>query len=692
MPKNLVQEYTPIIKDINKNSTDLFRNIREHSFVIPLYQRDYNWGDEQIERLFTDFINSFENNKHYLGSIIYIENDKRYEIIDGQQRITSCYLMLLALLCLGLKFANEFYQENGNQDLFYTCKSKFKLFKTALKDKIKYEYRKQQQSYENLMNVGIVEVFEDLHLKQKQIDSIQSINDKLDNFIEKLKLENKGNFTSNFLKLYTLFEERFRDKKNEFNSLLEKCFSDEIYSCIFVEISDIKHSMSVFKAINTTGVKLTSADLIRAYLINIDYKRNSKDYIEITQSIEKRLKEHFKNKSNEKYCEFWLFFIKAILIRNNAIRERNEYQINNDKLTISSANPQKIQVYEDFKKVDYYLGETESYFLNNDCKDLIERYFDYYLLLRKGYSSHNNGGEDEFYKKLKLKDKEAKLFNLITSMTNLGASPLDTFIPDLFVLFERIDDRRIIQDVEKISTKVFLKTMHLLWSFVVRVKVNERYYGASKITNVKINFAKASEENMYSTLYNAINSNDKDNDKRMSEETKSSFINALLEDEKLNDKYLLTIINYHNNLEVNSENTIEHVMPQNALSKKSSWEQEDDQTILRDWNIIKSVIGMPKNEEVSPTLRKELFEKFKNSIGNKILLNSSINYSVKDNILSYKLVEYDKNCNNKYIIEKIKEFSPEGKWGYGSIINMCRFYGEQIFDACSPEEPKNPKN
>ena len=90
---------------VNKQSVkDLLSSGKEKNFVIPEYQRPYAWTDEQIETLFDDLWN-FTSNKgndsqttYFLGSIVSYDNQKgEQEIIDGQQRITSLFLLLRAI-------------------------------------------------------------------------------------------------------------------------------------------------------------------------------------------------------------------------------------------------------------------------------------------------------------------------------------------------------------------------------------------------------------------------------------------------------------------------------------------------------------------------------------------------------------------------------------------------------------------
>jgi len=71
-------------------------------FVIPVYQRNYDWKKEQCKQLFDDLIDiSKDKRTHFLGSIVSIYHDdgdnREYLIIDGQQRLTTLSLLLLAI-------------------------------------------------------------------------------------------------------------------------------------------------------------------------------------------------------------------------------------------------------------------------------------------------------------------------------------------------------------------------------------------------------------------------------------------------------------------------------------------------------------------------------------------------------------------------------------------------------------------
>ena len=92
--------------NVNKQTVlELLSSGQEVPFVIPEYQRPYSWGDDEISTLFDDLWNfSIERTEsngntqnYFLGCVVSYTQDKERQIIDGQQRLTSLFLLLRAV-------------------------------------------------------------------------------------------------------------------------------------------------------------------------------------------------------------------------------------------------------------------------------------------------------------------------------------------------------------------------------------------------------------------------------------------------------------------------------------------------------------------------------------------------------------------------------------------------------------------
>ena len=73
-------------------------------YTIPLYQRAYTWEDKQLIQFIEDISDVSDDANYYIGALIVSKQGQKYEVVDGQQRLTSLYLLLN---CLGIKVKNS---------------------------------------------------------------------------------------------------------------------------------------------------------------------------------------------------------------------------------------------------------------------------------------------------------------------------------------------------------------------------------------------------------------------------------------------------------------------------------------------------------------------------------------------------------------------------------------------------------
>lgn len=122
-------------------------------FKVPVYQRNYDWSNIQCEKLYQDILMANEcDRKHFMGTIVYIvglnaSTLSEVLIIDGQQRLTSMYILLKALYDaakgVSVRIESEIEEVMFNRNCDEKYKLKLKPVKTdneqlllLIKDKI----------------------------------------------------------------------------------------------------------------------------------------------------------------------------------------------------------------------------------------------------------------------------------------------------------------------------------------------------------------------------------------------------------------------------------------------------------------------------------------------------------------------------------------------------------------------------
>lgn len=220
---------------------------------IPVYQRDYNWGKEQCKQLYDDLISLIIHNRknHFFGSVVDAQDPNGgkndYIIIDGQQRITTISLLILAFKSLVV--GNEFVLE-------------------------KY-------SHKNLM----ARIDRILFNEDEEIRLLPAPNCR-DAYFALFKDEEDFIRDSNVTANYTYFKKRLEEDKDQFTA-------DQIWNAISVlNIIDIYLEASddaqlIFESLNSTGLALSEGDKIRNYLMmSLSIKEQERYYEEYWRKIE----------------------------------------------------------------------------------------------------------------------------------------------------------------------------------------------------------------------------------------------------------------------------------------------------------------------------------------------------------------------------------------------------------------------
>ena len=95
----------------NVNTLKIGELLTNDKYFIPIYQRNYSWGDEEISYLIQDLWNAYlnnENKNYYIGSLVVNKKENGdFEVIDGQQRLTTLTL-IMHYFCMNNLYENDF--------------------------------------------------------------------------------------------------------------------------------------------------------------------------------------------------------------------------------------------------------------------------------------------------------------------------------------------------------------------------------------------------------------------------------------------------------------------------------------------------------------------------------------------------------------------------------------------------------
>lgn len=233
---------------------------------IPIYQRKYSWAEKESKQLFEDIIRigkSTDEQNHFIGSIVYLNQKahiaspiNKLMIIDGQQRITTISLLISAL--------SDFLFKNPNENIMNPY---------------------------NLINYYLINDKENGELRYKLI---LTDDDKvtLMKIIDNLTVENKILFDEEDSNRVKENYEYFKRKINEENVELIYQGLNKLL-IIFVALEhDIDNPQLIFESLNSTGLELSQADLIRNYiLMGLEPEEQEKLYNTYWQKIEKTFEE-----------------------------------------------------------------------------------------------------------------------------------------------------------------------------------------------------------------------------------------------------------------------------------------------------------------------------------------------------------------------------------------------------------------
>jgi uncharacterized protein with ParB-like and HNH nuclease domain len=249
----------------NETKVDKFLASNETTFAIPVYQRNYDWTILQCKQLLHDIIETGKNDKtnaHFIGSIVYVHYDvytasglTELTIIDGQQRLTTITLIYIALYRLA--------KELNNQLLVNRIQKTYLINEFASEEE-KLKLKPTENNKDALRHI----------LNSAAGDEFRGYSKIIENF------------------------EFFRTAINAKNfEVIQRGLS----KLIFVDISldrQKDNPQRIFESLNSTGLELSQADLIRNYIL-MGLSRSNQDriYKSYWEVIEKNAKDETLNKT-----------------------------------------------------------------------------------------------------------------------------------------------------------------------------------------------------------------------------------------------------------------------------------------------------------------------------------------------------------------------------------------------------------
>ena len=246
-------------------------------FRIPVYQRNYDWSESNCNRLLDDIYGIMQSgDKHFLGTIVFMAAKsggfalQEYIIIDGQQRLTTLMLILKALSVVAESVGDDCYHEIEEQYLHNKyCDEEFKVKLKPIKS--------DNNQFLLLLEDKIDEMDEDTHIYH------------------------------NFMLCKERFE-RWAEKGINPSQVLDALTKLEIVEIVLTKGED--DPQVIFESINSTGLELSNADLIRNYLL-----MNADDQEKLYENYWLYIEKTLRNKMD--YSNLDAFFMQYIVYKTS---------------------------------------------------------------------------------------------------------------------------------------------------------------------------------------------------------------------------------------------------------------------------------------------------------------------------------------------------------------------------------------
>ena len=267
-------------------------------FIIPVYQRYYSWEIEQCERLWNDIVDMQKRGKvgHFVGSIVNIAEQamptgvQKYMIIDGQQRMTTLTLLLIAL---------RDYALDHKDDKLINAKRIDNML-------LKNEFEEDDERYKLLLTETDRKILIDL-IEKRPID-----NDETSRLLSNYKF-----FCNQIVKMNITPQEVYESvgKLQIVNITLDRTIDD---------------AQVIFESLNSTGKELSASDLIRNYvLMGLEVNEQKRIYEHLWRPMELMFDYEKQNYVMDKFFRDYLTMKSTRIPKQNKVYEEfKAYHLN----------------------------------------------------------------------------------------------------------------------------------------------------------------------------------------------------------------------------------------------------------------------------------------------------------------------------------------------------------------------------
>lgn len=277
---------------VNKQSvSELLKTGRTKPFIIPEYQRPYAWTSEQIETLFEDiweFATTIggldQNGSYFLGSIVSFENEiGEQEIIDGQQRITSLFLLLRAI------YTKLIHGDDAHTD---AAQNFIRQIEPAI---WRTDNRTGKVDYNNIL------------LTSKVVDNEgnEILRDILKDGVA--NSEANDNYSRNYLLFQKLYDDHCTKSPLKIYDFIYALLNQAILLPISADSQDT--ALTIFSTLNNRGLPLSDADIFKAKIYNNLKDDEKENFISQWKTLEKEATEA--HESIQQLFYYYMFYLRA---------------------------------------------------------------------------------------------------------------------------------------------------------------------------------------------------------------------------------------------------------------------------------------------------------------------------------------------------------------------------------------------